>query len=184
MKKEQVRLDKIDFVKERAVRTVRVTGPAKPPVLTGVAKTLDDAENAFRAQKYPEAKAAWSEVAESSTEKPAQARALYGLGRVALAERNPERADQLFRKVLESEPDASTLPSALVYLGKLSDSQGEGEPAKEFYRRALASAEVPAQVKKEAEQGLTGAFFRARPPGAEGADAGEPDDEEEDEELQ
>lgn len=176
-RKEAVRLDKIDFVKERAVRTVRVTGPAKPPALTGVAKTLDDAENAFRAQKYAEAKAAWSEVAATAIEKPAQARALYGLGRLALTDRNPERADQIFRKVLESEPDASTSSWTLLYLGKLADSQGEGNPAKEFYRRALGVTGVSEQVKREAEQGLTGSFFKARPP-----DADEPDDEEEDDE--
>lgn len=176
-KKEAVRLDKIDFVQERTVRTVRVTGPAPPPVLTGVAKTLEEAEESFRSQKYTAAKETWSEVLATTAEKPAQARAFYGLGRIALTERDPERADQFFRKVLESEPDASTLSWSLVYLGKLSDSQGEGEPAKEFYRRALAVSGVPDQVKREADQGLTGAFLRARPP-----DADEPDDDE-DEEL-
>ena len=175
-KKEAARLDKIDFVKEKAVRTVRVTGPAKAPVLTGVAKTLEDAESAFRAQKYAEAKDAWSGVAATAAEKPDQARAIYGLGRLALAERNPQRADQLFRKVLESEPDASTSSWTLLYLGKLADSQGEGEPAKEFYRRALAVAGVSEQVKREAQQGLTGAFFKTRPP-----DADEPDDEDDEE---
>jgi tetratricopeptide (TPR) repeat protein len=163
-KKEAVRLDKIDFVKERAVRTVRVTVPAKPPVLTGNAKALEDAEELFRNQKLAEAKAAWSVLMASTTEKPAQARAYYGLARVALSERDPERADQLFRKVLELEPDTSTHSWSLVYLGKLADSQGEGEPAKEFYRQALAIAGLPDQVKREAQQGLTGAFFRPRPP--------------------
>lgn len=176
-RKESVRLDKIDFVNERAVRTVRVTKPAAPPVLTGVAKTLEDAEEAFRSQKYSAAKEIWADVMATNAEKSAQARALYGLGRIALTERDPERADQFFRKVLESEPDASTLSWSLVYLGKLSDSQGEGEPAKDFYRRALAVADVPDQVRREAEQGLSGAFFRTRP-----TDTGEPDDDEEDEE--
>ena len=86
------------------------------------------------------------------------------MARVALSERDPERADQLFRKVLELEPDASTLSWSLVYLGKLADSQGEGEPAKEFYGQALAIAGLPEQVKREAQQGLSGAFFRPRPP--------------------
>lgn len=163
-KKEAVRLDKIDFVTERAVRTVRVTVQAKPPVLTGTAKSLDDAEELFRAQKLPAAKDAWSAILGSTAEKSTQARAYYGLARVALSERDPERADQLFRKVLELEPDASTLSWSLVYLGKLADSQGEGEPAKEFYGQALAIAGLPEQVKREAQQGLSGAFFRPRPP--------------------
>lgn len=163
-KKEAVRLDKIDFVTERAVRTVRVTVPAKPPVLTGVAKALDDAEELFRAQKLAQSKEAWSSILGGTSEKPAQARAYYGLARVALSERDPERADMLFRKVLELEPDASTHSWSLVYLGKLADSQGEAEPAKEFYGQALAIAGLPEQVKREAQQGLTGAFFRPRPP--------------------
>jgi len=163
-KKEAVRLDKIDFLTERAVRTVRVTVQAKPPVLTGVAKALDDAEELFRAQKLAESKVAWSTILAGTAEKTAQARAYYGLARVALSERDPERADTLFRKVLELEPDASTQSWSLVYLGKLADSQGEAEPAKEFYGQALAVAGLPDQVKREAQQGLTGAFFRPRPP--------------------
>ena len=163
-KKEAVRLDKIDFAKERAVKTIRVTVPAKPPVLTGVAKALDDAEELFRTQKFPAAKEAWSVIMASNAEKPVQARAYYGLARVALSERDPERADGLFRKVLDLEPDASTLSWSLVYLGKLSDSQGEGDPAKQFYQQALAVAGLPDQVKREAQQGLAGAFFRPRPP--------------------
>jgi tetratricopeptide (TPR) repeat protein len=163
-KKEAVRLDKIDFATQRTVKTVRVTVQAKPPVLTGTAKALDDAEELFRAQKLAEAKEAWSTIMASSADKPVQARAYYGLARVALSERDPERADQLFRKVLELEPDASTQSWSLVYLGKLSDSQGEGGPAKEFYQQALAIAGLPDQVKREAQQGLAGAFFRPRPP--------------------
>ncbi len=163
-KREAVRLDKIDFLKERPVRVVRVTVQAKPPVLTGVAKALEDAEELFRGQKAAQAKEAWSAILGSTAEKPAQARAYYGLARVALSERDPERADQLFRKVLELEPDASTQSWSLVYLGKLADSQGEAEPAKEFYKQALAVAGLPDQVKREAQQGQAGAFFRPRPP--------------------
>jgi len=163
-KKEAARLDKIDFLTERPVRTVRVTVEVKPPALTGVAKALDDAEELFRAQKIAPAKEAWSAILGSTAEKPAQARAYYGLARVALSERDPERGDQLFRKVLELEPDASTQSWSLVYLGKLADSQGEAEPAKEFYGQALAVAGLPDQVKREAQQGLSGAFFRPRPP--------------------
>jgi tetratricopeptide (TPR) repeat protein len=149
------------------VKTVRVTVQAKAPVLTGNAKILEDAEEAFRGGKLAESKEIWSKLMASTDDRPTQARAYYGLGRVALSERSPERADQLFRKVLDLNPDASTLSWTLVYLGKLSDSQGEAEAAKQFYSKVLAIAEAPEQVKREAQQGLTGAFFRARPPEAE-----------------
>ena len=173
-KKEIARLDKIDWITERQVKTVRVTVEVKPPALTGNAKILEDGEEAFRTGKVAAAKEIWSRLLASTDERPVQARAYYGLGRVALAERNPERADQLLRKVLEMDPDASTLAWSLVYLGKLADSQGEGEAAKQFYSKALAVAGVPDQVKREAEQGATGAFFRSRPP-----EAAEPEEEDE-----
>jgi tetratricopeptide (TPR) repeat protein len=99
------------------------------------------------------------------------------LGRIALTERAPERADQLFRQVLDFNPDASTRAWTLVYLGKLADSQGEQEPARGFYRKALAVEGLPEQVKREAEQGLAGAFYRPPAPGSE-ADSEEDEDEE------
>jgi tetratricopeptide (TPR) repeat protein len=159
---------------------VRVTVESKPPVLTGVAKTLDEAEEAFRAKNMAAAKETWQQVLASVAEREPQARAYYGLGRIALAERSPERADQLFRKVLDLEPDPATLSWTLLYLGKLADSQGEADQAKEFYRRALAVAGLPEQVKREAEQGAKGAFYRARPEGAGPADTADDEDDDED----
>jgi hypothetical protein len=53
-----------------------------------------------------------------------------------------------------------------VYLGKLADSQGEADAAKQFYSKALGVAGLPDQVKREAAQGMTGAFFKNRPPEA------------------
>ena len=47
VKKEQQRIAAIDFLKERPVRTYRVTSEVKPPELTGAAKTLDEAEQLF-----------------------------------------------------------------------------------------------------------------------------------------
>lgn len=176
-KKEMARLDKIDWATERQVKTVRVTVEVKPPPLTGNAKILEDGEEAFRTGKVAAAKEIWGRLLASTDERPVQARAYYGLGRVALAERDPERADQLLRKVLDLSPDPSTLSWTLVYLGKLSDSQGEGEMAKQFYSKALAVTGVSDQVKREAEQGLTGAFFRSRPPEAEQPEEDLEDDE-------
>jgi tetratricopeptide (TPR) repeat protein len=162
MRREAQRLDNIPFATERSVPTIRVVTQAKPPVLTGIAKALEDAEELFRADNYEQAKEAFNRVLGEAAEKPAQARAYYGLARIAVMQRDPETGDQLFRKVLDFEPDASTRSWSLLYIGKLADSQGEAEPAKEFYRQALAVAGLPDQVKREAEQGLQGAFTRTR----------------------
>jgi len=130
--------------------------------LTGAAKALEDAEELFRANNYEQAKDAFNKVLKDATEKTAQARAYYGLARIAVIQRNPESGDQLFRKVLDLEPDASTRSWSLLYIGKLADSQGEADPAKDYYRQALAVAGLPDQVKREAEKGLQGAFARTR----------------------
>ncbi|MEP7352489.1 MAG: hypothetical protein ABI824_04575 [Acidobacteriota bacterium] len=158
---EAKRLDKIDFVDKPNVKTIKVTVQVKPPALTGVAKTLDDAEELIR-KDSARAKDLYNGVLASQPDNSFRARAIYGLARVALADRDPESADGLFRKVLETEPDTSTKAWSLLYLGKLADSQGEKEPAKEFYRQALAVAGLPEQVRREADQGMNGAYFHER----------------------
>lgn len=162
LRREAARLDKIAFATERTVNTVQVITQVKPPVLTGMAKILDDAEELFRAKSYDQAKTAFEKALASASVKSDQARAYYGLARVAVVQRDPETGDGLFRKVLDFEPDASTKSWSLLYLGKLADSQGEAEPAKDFYRQALAVPGLPDQVKREAGQGLEGAYTRVR----------------------
>jgi hypothetical protein len=161
LKKEAKRLDHIDFVSERATKSRMVTRAVDAtPVLTGAAKTLDDAEDAFRARNAAKAKELFLRVLQETSERPQHARAYYGLGRVALLEKDPETSDRLFRKVLDLDPDGSTRSWSLLYLGKLADSQGEGQEAQDQYKAALATAGVPDQVRQEAEKGLQGSFAR------------------------
>jgi tetratricopeptide (TPR) repeat protein len=162
MRREAQRLDNIPFATEKFVRTTRVVTEVKPPPPAGIAKVLEDAEDLFRAGMIDKAKEGFDRALAEAAEKPAQARAYYGLARVAVMQRDPETADRLFRKALDFEPDAATKAWSLLYIGKLSDSQGEAEPAKDFYRQALAVDGLPDQVKREAEQGLAGAFRRPR----------------------
>jgi len=165
VKKEQQRIAKIDFLKERPVRSYRVTSEVKPPELTGAAKTLDDAEQLFldrekSAGNAPKAKELFLKALQETQEKPMHAKAYYGLARIALLDRDPETADRFFRKILELEPDAATKAWALVYIGKLSDSQGEKESAQESYKSALAVQGISDLARQEAQRGLTGAFAR------------------------
>src|SRR5262249_7780897 len=106
LKKEEKRLDHVDFVSKRPERTIQVTAPAPPPppVLTGAAKTLDDGEKAYAARDLGRAKQLYLRVMEETDKKPLHATAYYGLARVAVLEKDPETGDRLFRKVLELEP--------------------------------------------------------------------------------
>ena len=165
VKKAQQQIARIDFLKERPVRTYRVTSEVKPPELTGAAKTLDDAEQLFLdREKAPgnaaKAKELFLKAMQQTDEKPMHAKAYYGLARIALLDRDPETADRFFRKILELEPDPATRAWALVYIGKLADSQGEREPAQENYKSALAIQGISDLARQEAQRGLTGAFVR------------------------
>ncbi len=159
MKREEQRLDHVDFVSKPAVRTVTTTVPVPAePELTGAAKTLAEAEDAYRDRDLERAKAIFLKLLKESEENPVHAKAYYGLARIAVLQRDPETGDRLFRKVLELDPDASTRSWSLLYLGRLADSQGDREQAVEFYRQALAVPDVPDTVREAAEKGVKEAF--------------------------
>jgi tetratricopeptide (TPR) repeat protein len=166
VKREQKRLASVQFVTERAVRTVHIAvpAPAAPPALTGAAKALDDAEklysqHAFSDRKMDGVKELFLRALQETDLNPMHAKAYYGLARVALLENDPDTAERLFHKVLELDPDPGTKSWSLLYLGRLSDNmQGGREQAQEFYKAVLTVAGVPDQVRQAAEQGLNQAF--------------------------
>jgi tetratricopeptide (TPR) repeat protein len=161
LKREEKRLANIDFASERAVRTITTVTAPKPPELTGAAKELEEAEQAYSDRNLGRAKEVYLRLLqESVAEKSIHAKAYYGLARIAVLERDPELGDRLFRKVLDMEPDASTKSWSLLYLGRLADSQGDREQAQQNYQAALAVEGAPDSVRKAAEQGLKEAFIK------------------------
>ena len=130
-----------------------------PPALTGVAKTLDDAENLYikRAdapQNLDTSKKLFLEALSQTAEKPRKAAAYYGLARIALLENDPETAETLFTKVLDLEPEPFVKAWALVYLGKLSLAAGEDEPAVKFFQSALKVEGASEKAREEAVKGV------------------------------
>ncbi len=167
IKKERQRLSNVKFLSEQPVRTYRVTREVGPPELTGVNKILDDAEQLIldRAKdpgNVGRAKDAYNQALEQTSEKPMQAKAYYGLARVALLQNEEETGDRLFRRVLELDPDVNTKARSLVYLGRLADFRGEKEEAQQFYKAALALPGIPDSARQDAEKGATGANFKDR----------------------
>jgi len=167
LKKERQRLSTVDFIKERPVRTYRVTREVGPAELTGVNKILDDAEQLItdRAKdpgNVARAKEFYQQALQQTNEKPMQAKAYYGLARVAVLQNDPETGDRLFHQVLDLDPDAATKSRSLVYIGRLADFRGDKEEAQQFYKAALALPGIPDSARQEAEKGLTGANFKPR----------------------
>jgi len=157
-RREEKRLENFQFANEISGRTVRVTGEKPVVALTGVALTLDKAEESYAKRDLKAAKGLYLRALTETTVKSLHAKAYYGLARISVLEHNPEVGDQLFRKVLDLEPDAYTKSWSLLYLARLADSQGERDQAQEHYKAALAVEGAPDSVRKAAEKGLKEAF--------------------------
>lgn len=102
-------------------------------------------------------------AAESSFQKvlakyPDQPRAWYGLGLVAMMERDGRRAEQVFTRLVKGEHAASGDPLVLawahVYLGRLHEINGRPEAAKQEYESALAVPNGPEEALGAARRGL------------------------------
>lgn len=160
LKREEARLDHIDFVNTRSnvsvhsvTREVTVT-----KTLTGAEKTLDDAEKFYLARDLKHAQDTYLKVLKDTDKKPLHAKAYYGLARIAVLERDPETGDRLFRKVLELDPDTDTKAWSLLYVARLADSQGDRDEAEKEYKAALSVEGAPDSVRQAAEKGLKEAF--------------------------
>lgn len=160
LKREETRLENVEFASGRAPRKTHVVVTEKPVELSGPEKALDEAENAYIKRDLARAKEMYLQILQEPIEKSMHAKAYYGLARIAVLERDPELGDRLFRKVLDLEPDASTKAWSLLYLGRLADSQGDRAGASEHYKAALAVEGGPESVRQAAEKGLNEAFVK------------------------
>jgi tetratricopeptide (TPR) repeat protein len=153
--KEEKRLAKLEFAEKSAVRVARGAPPAAPvDNRTPTAKRLDEAEDLYVARQLDAARAMFLELAEKAPEKRAQAKAYYGLARIAVLSRNPELAEQLFTRSLELEPEDAVKAWDHVYLGRLNDAAGEKDVARRAYEEALKVPGISQQARQAAEQGL------------------------------
>jgi tetratricopeptide (TPR) repeat protein len=144
------------FNTQAATRTVKGPAPptASPPPLTGAAKTLNDAEQLYKAKDYDKAKNLFLAVLEQSEQKSMHAAAYYGLARIAVFQKDPETGERLFQKVLELEPEPFVKSWTQVFLGRLSLASGEKEQAGKYFQGALAVEGATDEVRRAAQQGV------------------------------
>ena len=97
---------------------------------------------------------------------PDQPRAWYGIGLVALLDRDAIRAKEVFGRLTTGEHAAMQDPLVLtwshIYLARIYDDEGLAEQAKTEYQAALAVNGGPEQAKQAAQKGL--AAFSAEKP--------------------
>lgn len=158
LKKEERRLESVEFLAERPIRRAKVVPAERKIELTGANKTLEDAEEAYRGRELAAAKERYLRVLQETSEKPLHAKAYYGLARIAALEKDPELSERLFLKTLELAPEPQVKAWTLVYLGRLADAAGEREQAGKHYQAAIEVAGASAAARKAAEQGLQESF--------------------------
>jgi tetratricopeptide (TPR) repeat protein len=158
--REDKRLEKVQFARDATIRKAPHAAPPPEPVLTGVAKTLEEAEDLYRKRDLDRARQAYLKVLEAPGETTLHARAYYGLARIAALQKDPELAEKLFQKTLELSPDKDTESWSRLYLGRLADAAGDRGLAEKNYRAVLAIDGAPASVKSAAEKELAQPFRR------------------------
>lgn len=151
---EYARLTNVQFAKEAPERVVKAPPPPAPAPLTGAAKTLDDAEQSYTARDLEKAKKLYLDVLQQSDNQTMHATAYYGMARIAVLQKDPELAERLFTKTLESQPEAQVKAWALVYLGRLSMAAGDRAQAAQYFQSALKVEGASPAAQQAASQGV------------------------------
>ena len=155
LKKEEARLENVQFDRNPPpAHSVRAPEPAAPPPPTGAAKTLEDAEQLYTKRDLDAAKKMYLEVLSQTSDKPMQGAAYYGLGRIALLQKDPETGERMLQKSLDLDPEPQVKGWVLVYLGRLSLAAGEGEQAGKYFNDALNLQGASDMARKAAQDGI------------------------------
>jgi tetratricopeptide (TPR) repeat protein len=153
--KEDARLSKVEFTAPAARPTVKTPTPPPVPALTGAAKTLEEAEQLYKANDLDRANKLFTDLLQQSDLKSMRAAAYYGMARIATKKRDPDNAERLFQRTLEMDPEPFVKAWTLVYLGRLSMTTQDGGPqAANYFQQALAVEGGSDEARKAAQQAL------------------------------
>jgi tetratricopeptide (TPR) repeat protein len=144
----------VEFAASTRVRKAKTVPVAPPPEPVGAYKTVEEAETLYEKRELDKARAAYSRVLQETDEKPLHAKSYYGLARIAILQKDPELAERLFQKALESSPEPYVKAWVLVYLGKLAYASGDRPEAQKHFKEALTIPGASRAARGEAEKGL------------------------------
>lgn len=157
VRRESKRLDGVQFASEAPEPVKPPTpAPAQEPTLTLAAKSVAEADACYEKRDLGNALRLYQLALGQPGEPVDHAKAYFGLAHVALLQKDPERADQLFHKTLDSSPDADRRAWSFYYLGKLADAAEEHEEAVKWYQQAIAVEGAPPKVLESARNGIAG----------------------------
>ena len=167
---EQRRLRGVKFADSApsAVAVAENSSPAasRPPAAFDPAQEdLAEGQRQISARNGPAAAASFEHVLASH---PDDLRATYGLAVASALMGNPDRARELFAKVIaaapatpsetSTQPDPSNLSWSHIYLGRMYDVEGQRDLAVAEYRAALAVAGAPESARAAAERGVQAGY--------------------------
>ena len=137
--KEDARLSSVEF---NRYATARPAVPvAAPPPASAAYRRGEDPGRCRAAVYSPRAgtrpRSFISTVLQQTDRQSLHAAAYYGLARIAALQKDPETAERLFNKSLESGPDPAVKAWVLVYLGRLSLASGDRDQAAKHFQDAL-----------------------------------------------
>jgi tetratricopeptide (TPR) repeat protein len=140
--------------------------PSKPPAGSDpVQDELAEGQRQISARNGSAAAASFEHVLASH---PDDLRATYGLAVASALMGKPDRARELFAKVIaaapasssetSAQPDPSNLSWSHIYLGRMYDVEGKRDLAVAEYRAALGVAGVPESARAAAERGVQAGY--------------------------
>jgi tetratricopeptide (TPR) repeat protein len=156
-----------DGAESEKIASAKKAAPTTVPNDAEVITALTEGERRISEKNPRAAEASFQKVL---TKYPDQPRAWYGIGLVAMLDRDAARAKQVFGRLTVGDHAATEDPLVLVwshvYLARIYDSEGNSEVARTEYQSALAVQGGPDQAKQTAQKELAslgGAKPEARP---------------------
>jgi tetratricopeptide (TPR) repeat protein len=154
LRKEAVRLEKLEFNRKPEDRLAKPVAAPPPPEPSAIEQALEIAEEHYRNRALDQATETFGRVLQMQAPKPLHAKAYYGLGRVSALRKDPDSAEKFFLKALESDPPVLERAWTLVYLGRLADASNQPDVAAQRYREALALEGASDGARQAAEKAL------------------------------
>jgi tetratricopeptide (TPR) repeat protein len=148
LKVESERIASIKFDSGQLQRKGKQIVTEIEPERSVSAKTIEQAETLYTARSLDKAKDLYLKALQQKGSDEDHSQAWFGLGRIALLEKQPDAAVKLFDKAIGSSPDAFTKGWSYVYLARLAKAANEPEKAAQYYQLALA---VPGASEKVME---------------------------------
>ncbi len=147
VKREIRRLENVKFATEPTqapLKKVEVR-PAGPSSLA--ARTVVEADGLYYdKQDLEAARKLYTKALEQPGTTAEHSRAFFGLAHIAMKQKDPETADQLFRKTLESSPDPETQAWSCYYLGRLSEISDNKAESSKWFSQAVGVPGAPPEV--------------------------------------